>query len=73
MVEREMKRLRQMAPQQAEYAVTTGYLEWLASMPWQKSTRDDLQLAEAEELLEREHHGGVAPPRARTPITSACA
>ena len=30
--ERELRRLRQMAPQQAEYAVTTGYLEWLGEM-----------------------------------------
>lgn len=57
MAERELKRLRQMAPQQAEYSVTMNYLEWVASLPWQQSTEDNLSLSMAEELLEREHHG----------------
>ena len=55
--DRELKRLRQMQPLQAEYSVLLGYLDWLASMPWAKMSEDTLDLRAAREILDREHFG----------------
>ena len=55
--ERELRRLRQMQPMQAEYAVLLGYLDWVASLPWSRMSEAKLDLSAARELLDREHHG----------------
>src|SRR5206468_675723 len=37
-VDRELARLDRLQPAMAEYGVVRGYLEWIASLPWDKST-----------------------------------
>src|SRR5713226_3272918 len=39
-VDRELKRLRQMSPQSAEYHVARTYLEAFASLPWNRTSED---------------------------------
>jgi len=54
---KEVERLEKMPPMAAEAAVVRNYLDWLLSLPWNKSTRDRLDLKTAENILEEDHYG----------------
>jgi ATP-dependent Lon protease len=54
--ERELKRLRQMSPQSAEYHVARTYLEVFATLPWARTSDDRLDLKAAREILDRDHY-----------------
>jgi ATP-dependent Lon protease len=54
--ERELERLALMPPGSAEYTVTRTYLDWLISLPWAKSTEDNLDIKRAEEILNEDHY-----------------
>jgi ATP-dependent Lon protease len=55
--ERELERLRSMPQAAAEYQVARNYLEWLVSLPWDKSTEDNLDIQRAEAILNEDHYG----------------
>src|SRR2546422_234688 len=55
-VDRELKRLRQMSPQSAEYHVARTYLEAFASLPWSRTSEDRRDLKAAREILDRDHY-----------------
>ena len=46
-----------MQPQSAEYNVTRTYLEWLADVPWSKTTPDKLDVEETRRCLDEDHYG----------------
>src|SRR6266699_1927533 len=50
-VDRELKRLRQMSPQSAEYHVARTYLEVIATLPWGRTSEDRLDLKAAKERI----------------------
>ncbi len=54
--ERELKRLRQMPPQSAEYHVARTYLDVFASLPWNRTSEDRLDLKGARDVLDRDHY-----------------
>ncbi len=54
--ERELDRLKRMPPQASEYHVARTYLDWVISLPWNKSTRDRLDVAQAEKVLNADHY-----------------
>ncbi|MGH7645425.1 MAG: endopeptidase La [Gemmatimonadales bacterium] len=54
--DRELKRLRQMPMQSAEYQVARTYLEVFAALPWTRVSEDRLDLKAAREILERDHY-----------------
>jgi len=54
--ERELERLATMPPQASEYTVSRTYLDWLASLPWAKSTKDNLDIKRAEKILNEDHY-----------------
>ena len=54
--DRELQRLERLQPAMAEYGVVRGYLEWIASLPWDKSTEDNLDLAHARQILDQDHY-----------------
>lgn len=54
---REMERLGRINPGSPEYTVARTYVETMASLPWQKSTEDNLDLAHARETLDADHFG----------------
>src|SRR2546426_5769683 len=54
--DRELKRLRQMSPQSAEYQVARTYLDAFAALPWSRVTQDRLELKAAREILDRDHY-----------------
>ncbi|HZU40727.1 MAG TPA: endopeptidase La, partial [Solirubrobacteraceae bacterium] len=55
-VDRELSRLERLQPAMAEYGVVRNYLEWIASLPWDKSTEDNLDLRHAREVLDADHY-----------------
>ncbi len=55
--EKEIDRLSRIAPGSPEYIVSETYIDWLLGMPWGKETEDNLDLARAREVLDREHYG----------------
>jgi ATP-dependent Lon protease len=54
--DRELRRLEHLPAQAAEHGVIRTYLEWIASLPWGKSTEDDLDLTHAREVLDTDHY-----------------
>jgi ATP-dependent Lon protease len=55
--DREMQRLLTIPSISPEYQVSRTYLEWLADLPWSKSTDDTLDIALAEQTLNEDHYG----------------
>ncbi len=53
----ELNRLGLIPPESAEHSVVRTYLEWLADLPWQVSTRDNLDLRHAQQILDTDHYG----------------
>ena len=58
---RELDRMAKMPPQAAEYTVARTYLDWLISLPWNKSTEDNLDVERAAEILDEDHYGLEKP------------
>ncbi len=55
--EKELSRLAKMHPSAAEYTVARTYIDWLIAMPWSKQTEDQLEIAHAKDVLDRDHYG----------------
>jgi ATP-dependent Lon protease len=60
-VAKEIDRLEKMPTASAEGAVIRTYVEWLISLPWNKSSQDDLDIHNAEKILNEEHFGLEKP------------
>lgn len=54
---KQLRRMEQMHPDSSETAVVRTYLDWMLDMPWNKSTKDVLDIKKAQKLLEKEHFG----------------
>ncbi len=54
--EKELDRLSRIPPAAAEYSVSRTYLDWLLDLPWSKSTKDNLEIKGAREVLDADHH-----------------
>jgi ATP-dependent Lon protease len=54
---KEVERLEKMPPMVAEATVVRNYLDWLLSLPWNKQTRDRLDIKVAERILDEDHYG----------------
>jgi ATP-dependent Lon protease len=54
--ERELQRFERLPPQAAEHGVIRSYLEWIASLPWSKQTKDSLDLRKARRTLDEDHY-----------------
>jgi ATP-dependent Lon protease len=53
--ERELGRLDKLPPASAEYGVIRTYLDWILSLPWGKTSTDDLDLRRARRILDEDH------------------
>ena len=55
-VDRELSRLERLPPAAAEHGVIRSYLEWIACLPWDRSTEDNLDLVHARQVLDEDHY-----------------
>ncbi|HEY7087932.1 MAG TPA: endopeptidase La [Tepidisphaeraceae bacterium] len=55
--DRELQRLESIPSASPEYGVIRTYLTILSELPWSVTTEDKLDLAEAQRILDRDHHG----------------
>jgi ATP-dependent Lon protease len=53
---RELDRLKVMPSAAAEYSVIKTYLDWLVSLPWSKTTEDNLDIHRARQILDEDHY-----------------
>jgi len=56
-LKRELKKLKMMSPMSAEATVVRNYIDWVLSLPWFHTTKDKLDMAEAESILDADHYG----------------
>jgi ATP-dependent Lon protease len=54
--EKELDRLSKIPPASAEYTVARTYLDWLVELPWSISTKDSLEISNADRILEEDHY-----------------
>ncbi len=54
---KELGRLSRMNPAAADYSLTRNYVEWLAVLPWGKSSSEAVDIAKAKEVLDADHYG----------------
>src|SRR5271170_4968310 len=55
--DRELKRLGKMQSASAEYMVSRTYLDWMTSLPWQKSSApEEIEMAKAQTILDEDHY-----------------
>ena len=51
------RRLEQMPPLSSEAVVSRNYIDWIISLPWKKTSKDTISLAQAEKILNKNHAG----------------
>lgn len=56
-IQKEIARYRRLSQNSSESAVERGYIETLLELPWNKRTKDNMDILKAEEVLERDHYG----------------
>jgi ATP-dependent Lon protease len=81
--DKELARLAAMPIASPEVTVVRNYLDWLLDLPWKNETQDNLDIARAAQILERNHYGlpkikerilehiavrKLAPEKMRSPI-----
>jgi ATP-dependent Lon protease len=54
---RELDRLSRLPTAAAEYGVIRTYLDWLVTLPWSQITQDNLEIANARQVLDQDHFG----------------
>ncbi len=53
----ELDRLRNSGSYSQEGGIIRTYLDWLIDLPWNKETKDNLDIIKAREILEKDHYG----------------
>jgi ATP-dependent Lon protease len=53
---KELGRLSRMSPMAADYSVTRNYIEWLAVLPWAKTSGVEVDIPKAKEILDTDHY-----------------
>jgi ATP-dependent Lon protease len=53
---KELARLSRMSPMAADYSLTRNYIEWLAVLPWAKSSGSKIDISKAKEILDEDHY-----------------
>jgi ATP-dependent Lon protease len=54
---KELARLSRMSPMAADYSLTRNYIDWLAVLPWAKSSGSKIDINKAKEALDEDHYG----------------
>ena len=53
---KELARLSRMSPMAADYSLTRNYIDWLAVLPWAKSSGSKVDILKAKEILDEDHY-----------------
>jgi ATP-dependent Lon protease len=53
---KELTRLSRMSPMAADYSLTRNYIDWLAVLPWSKSSGSKVDINKAKEILDEDHY-----------------
>jgi ATP-dependent Lon protease len=53
---KELGRLSRMSPMAADYSLTRNYVEWLAVLPWNKTSGQEIEILKAKEILDADHY-----------------
>lgn len=53
----ELDRLKNAGSYSSEGGVIKTYIDWVLALPWNKQTKDNLNIKSAREILEKEHYG----------------
>lgn len=56
-IEKEINKFSRTSPQSPDSSVSRTYLDTIFSLPWNKETRDKLDLKNAKEILDEQHYG----------------
>ncbi len=56
-IKKELKKLKMMSPMSAEATVVRNYIDWVLSLPWAEKTRDNIDVKEAQKVLDEDHYG----------------
>lgn len=55
--EKELGKLEHINPNSADYNVQYGYIEFLLDLPWDEVTQDNLDMKNAQKVLDQDHFG----------------
>ncbi|HKV06492.1 MAG TPA: endopeptidase La [Thermoanaerobaculia bacterium] len=55
-MERQIRRLERSHPESAETQIIRTYLDWLTALPWSTVSEDDLDLDNAQKVLDEDHY-----------------
>lgn len=53
----ELDRLQRIQPAAPEYSVSRSYIDWLIALPWNNTTKDNLDIAHVKKILDEDHYG----------------
>jgi ATP-dependent Lon protease len=53
---KELSRLSRMSPAAGDYSITRNYIEWLAVLPWNKSSGAEVDIIKAKGVLDEDHY-----------------
>jgi len=56
-ISKEIDRLSRMSPSSAEGAVVRNYVDTIFSLPWDKETKDKIDIKESRKILDEDHYG----------------
>lgn len=59
--QRELDKLGRMYPSSPEATVSRNYIDWLIALPWAARTEDNLDIKNAEKILNEDHYGLEKP------------
>jgi ATP-dependent Lon protease len=54
---KELNRLSRMSPMASDSSLVRNYVEWLAALPWARSSGTKVDLPKAQEILAEDHYG----------------
>jgi len=62
-VDKDLKRIARMQPGSSEYVTIRTYLDWIIDLPWQERTDDNLDISNAEKILNEDHFNLKKPKK----------
>ena len=55
--EKEIRKLKMMSPMSAEATVVRNYVDWMLSLPWNETSKEEIDMEKAREILDEDHYG----------------